>query len=152
HKFDSDDKIVESKYFDLHGHLVLGPGGVSQETLKYDRDGNIAEVIEYDPDDRPIISDLGFHKKISEFKGAHEIRTEYRGTNDALIALDKGYAAVNKEYDAQGNVTVETYLGVDNRPAADRTEGYAIKTVAYDACGRPTETRFFDADNHPIRS
>src|SRR5271166_1650136 len=151
-KFDDDDEIVESTYFDRDGHPVLGPGGLFQEEHKYDPDGDLTEIAVYGTDGKPIISSLGFYKTVSEFKNGHEVRTEYRDTDGGLVALDEGFAAVNKEYDAQGNETVETYLGVDGRPIPNRTEGYAIKTMSYDACGRATETKFFDADNHPVRS
>jgi hypothetical protein len=151
-KFDDDDQMVESTYFDGDGHPILGPGGTFQDKLKYDLDGNITEVATYGTDGRPIINNAGFHKKISEFKNGHEIRTEYRGTDDRLVALAEGFAAINKEYDAQGNEIKTTYLGVDGRPVSNRTEGYAIRTVSFDACGRATESRYFDADNHPLRS
>ena len=151
-KFDDDGEKVESAYFDRDGHPVLGPGGIFQEKLKYDPDGDVTEIAEYGTDGKPIVNTFGFHKRISEFKNGHEIRTEYRDAEDRPIARDDGFAAVSKEYDAQGNETVETYLGVDGRPVRNRKEGYAIKTVSYDACGRATETKFFDADNHPVRS
>jgi hypothetical protein len=152
HTFDNEDRIIETAYFDRSGHPVLGPGGIFQERVKYDPDGNAAEVAEYSTNGRSVISSVGFHRKVSEFKNGHEIQTEYRGTDDRLVALDKGFAAVNKEYDSQGNEMMDTYLGVDDRPVPNRTEGYAIKTMSYDACGRATETKFFDADNHPVRS
>jgi hypothetical protein len=151
-KFDDDDQMVESDYFDGEAHPVLGPTGASREKLSYDRDGNVTEFADYGTNGRPILNNMGFHKRINEFKNGHEIRREYRGTDGGLIALGRGYAAVTEEYDAQGNETVETYLGVDDRPVSNRTEGYAIKTVSYDACGRATETKFFDADKHLVRS
>jgi CTP:molybdopterin cytidylyltransferase MocA len=151
-KFDDDDRIVEQVYFDRDGNPVLGPSGTFHDDYKYDPDGNVTELATYGTDDRPVINNKGFHKKISEFKNGHEIRTEYRNVDGRLMALGDGFAAVSREYDTQGNETVITYLGVDDRPAPNRTEGYAIKTVSYDACGRATETKFFDADNHPVRS
>ena len=89
------------------------------------------------------INSMGFHKKISEFKNGHEIRTEYRDVDGRLMALDKGFAAVSREYDSQGNETVTTYLGVDDQPMPNRTEGYAIRTVSYDACGRADREQIF---------
>jgi hypothetical protein len=151
-KFDDDDQMTESAYYDGDGHPVLGPGGAFREPLSYDRDGNITEYAAYGTDDRPIINNKGFHKLISEFKNGHVIRTEYRNVDGKLVVLADGFAAISREYDAQGNETVTTYLGVDDRPVSNRTEGYAIKTVSYDACGRATETRFFDSDKHPVRS
>jgi eukaryotic-like serine/threonine-protein kinase len=152
HKFDDDDQMVESTFFDADAHPVLGPAGAFREKVSYDPDGNVTELAEYGTDDRPVIIKMGFHKKISEFKNGHEIRTEYRDVDGRLTALDEGFAAVSREYDTQGNETVTTYLGVDDRPVSNRTEGYAVKTVSYDACGRATETKFLDADHHPVRS
>ena len=150
--FDDDDQMIASTYFDSDAHPILGPLGEFKEKLNYDPDGNIIEFATYGTEDTPIVSDLGYHKKISEFKNGHEIRTEYHGVDGRLMALDEGFAAVTREYDTQGNETVTTYLGVDDRPVPNRTEGYAIKTVSYDACGRTIETKFFDADHHPARS
>jgi hypothetical protein len=151
-KFDDDGQPVEQTYFDRDGHPVLGPGRAFRDTFNYDTDGNITELASYGTDGSPIINIMDFHKKISKFKNGHEIRTEYRNVDGKLMALDKGFAAVSREYDAQGNETVTTYLGVDDQPVINRTEGYAIKTVSYDACGRATESKFFDADNRPVRS
>jgi hypothetical protein len=152
-KFDEDDQLIESAYFDSEGHPVLGPDGAFQDKVKYDRDGHVTESAAYGTDRRPIFNNLGYHKKITKFdKNGHETRTEYRDPEGRLVVLDEGFAAVNKEYDAQGNETVTTYLGVDDRPVSNRTEGYAIKTASYDGCGRATEIKFFDANNHPVRS
>ena len=84
-KFDDDDQMTESTYFDGDGHPVLGPDGAFREKLSYDSDGNVTEFAEYGTDDTPIISNMGFHKKISEFKNGHEIRTEYRDVDGRLI-------------------------------------------------------------------
>jgi hypothetical protein len=151
-KFDDDDQLIESTFVDAEAQPVLGPGGRFREKVSYDPNGNVSEVAEYGTDDKPIINNMGFHKKISEFKSGHEIRTEYRNVDGSLMALDEGFAAVSREYDAQGNETLTTYLGVDDRPVPNGTEGYAVKTVSYDSCGRPTETKFFDADRNPVRS
>jgi hypothetical protein len=151
-KFDDDDQMVESTYFDGNGHPVLGPDGAFQSKVTYDLDGNVTEYAAYREDGRPMVNSGGFHKKVSEFKNGHEIRTEYRGTDDRLMALGEGFAAVNKQYDAQGNETERTYLGVDDRPVPNRTEGYAIRAVSFDVCGRETESKFFDADKHPVHS
>jgi hypothetical protein len=151
-KFDDDGQMVESAYFDGDGHPVPGPLGAFQEKITYDLDENITEYAAYGTNGRPIVNSNGFHKRVREFKSGHEIRIEYRDADGRLVALDEGFAAVSKEYDAQGNEIGATYLGVDDRPVPNRTEGYATKTVSYDACGRATESRFFDADNHPVRS
>jgi hypothetical protein len=150
--FDDDDRAVEHTNFDRDGHPVLGPEGAFQEKDTYDLAGNITEYALYGEDGRPIADSKGFHKGIRTLKGGREIRTESRDADGTLVALDKGFAAVEKEYDAQGNETGRTYLGVDDRPVANRTEGYAIRTVSFDACGREIESKFFDADKHPMRS
>ncbi len=151
-KFDDDGQMIESEYFDRDGHPVLGPDGSFRGTISYDSDGHVTEFATGGTDGKPIVNRAGFHKKISEFQNGHEVRTEYRDLEGRLVALDNGVAAITREYDAQGNETVTTYLGVDDRPVSNRKEGYAIRTVSYDACGRATETKFFDADSHPVRS
>ena len=151
-KFDDDGQLVEQRFFDRDGHPVLGPDRAFRDKWSYDKDGNPAELASYGTDGGPTINGMGFHRKISRFKSGHEIRTEYRDADGRPMALDEGFAAISKEYDAQGNETVTTYLGVDNRPVTNRTEGYAIKVVSYDGCGRAAESKFFDADNHPVRS
>ena len=98
----------------------------------HNSEGNITEVAYYGTDGKPIVNKGGFHKQIREFNNRQEIRTEYRDVDGKLIALKDGVAAINKEYDAQGNETVTTYLGTDDRPVSNREEGYAIKTVSYD--------------------
>jgi hypothetical protein len=151
-QFDDDDQMVGSTYFDRDGHPVLGPNAAFREPVSYDRDGNITEYAAFGTDDRPIVNKHGFHKKISEFKNEHAVRTEYRDVDGRLIALGEGFAAVSREYDTQGNETLTTYLGVDDQPVINRTEGYAIKSVSYDTCGREIESKFFDEVKHPIRS
>src|SRR4029077_9313589 len=96
-KFDDDDQIVEQTFFDSDGHPVLGPAGAFRHKHTYDADGNITELAAYGTDDRPVSSGMGFHKKISEFKNGHEMRTEYRDVDSRLIAQKEGFAAVGKE-------------------------------------------------------
>jgi hypothetical protein len=71
-KFDEDDQLVESAYFDGNEHPVLGFSGAFQEKVAYDLDGNITEFAAYGTDGRPIITTMGFHKKISEFKNGRD--------------------------------------------------------------------------------
>ena len=115
-KFDDDDQMVESAYFDRDGNPVPGPDGAFQSKLVYDLDGNVTEYAAYGTDARPIVNSEGFHKRISELKSGHEIRREFRDADGRLVAVDEGFAAVQKEYDAQGNEIGRTYLGVDERP------------------------------------
>jgi hypothetical protein len=150
-KFDADDQMIESTYFDGDGRPSL-LGGAYRHKVTYDPDGNITEFAAYDKDSKPTVGSDGYHKTVSEFKSGHETRKEYRDADGRLVALNEGFAAVNKEYDTQGNETVTTYLGVDDRPIFNRNEGYAIKTVSYDGCGRAIETKFFNTDNHPVRA
>src|SRR4029077_13731402 len=76
-KFDDDDQMIESAYFDGDGHPSL-MGGAFLHKLTYDPDGNITEFAAYDTDGKPIVGSDGYHKMVSEFKNGHEIRTEYR--------------------------------------------------------------------------
>jgi hypothetical protein len=150
--FDENDQLIEHGNFDRDGHPVLGPEGAFQEKDTYDLAGNITEYALYGEDGRPTVNSKGFHKGIRTLKSGHEIRTENRDAEGRLVALDEGFAAVEKEYDAQGNETGKTYLGVDDHPIRNRTEGYALRTVSFDACGREIENKFFDADKHLVRS
>jgi hypothetical protein len=152
-KYDEYDRITEEKYFDRDGHPALEPEyGAFRLTLTHDKDGNVTETAFFDENGKPTHAFGGFHRSISKFESGQEIRADFHDTDGKLVAIDGGYAAVEKKYDGRGNEVRTSYLGIDNGPVANRHEGFAIKETVYDACGRETESNFFDKDGRPVRS
>jgi hypothetical protein len=151
-KYDEDDRPIEETYFDRTGHPAVGPFGCFRMTLTYDAEGNITDVALFDENGKAASSNGGYHRKISKFESGHEVRTEYRDGDGKLVAIAGGYAAIERTFDAQGNEVRTAYLGLDDRPAPNRSEGFAIKRTMFDACGRETEKRFLDENGYPVRS
>jgi hypothetical protein len=152
-KYDENDRPIEGTYFDRAGRPAPEPEyGAFRLTLTPDAEGNITERAFFDENRKPTLSSGGFHRQISKFDdGGHEIRTEFRGTDDKLVGMNAGYAAIEWKYD-RGNEVQTAYLGIDNRPIANRNEGFAIKQTSFDACGREIETSFLDKKAQPARS
>lgn len=67
----------------------------------------------------------------------------------ALLICNSGVAEMRYEYDADGNVTRESYFGVDGKPKADK-DGMAEERREYDADGNVTKTSYFGVDGKPV--
>jgi hypothetical protein len=68
------------------------------------------------------------------------------------VAIDGGYAAIERKYDVRGDEVRTSYFGIDNRPIPNRNEGFAIKKTLFDECGREIENTFLDKNEHLVRS
>src|SRR5262249_44852217 len=133
-------------------HPVIGPFGGFRVTLAHDAEGNATELAFFDENGQATFGKEGYHRRISKFERGSEIRTEYQDGDGKLVAIEGGYAAIERTFDAQGNEVRTAYLGMDNQPIPNRNEGFAIKQTTFDACGRETEQRFLDEHERPVRS
>jgi hypothetical protein len=150
--YDEHDWPVEDIYLDRAGHPALGPLGGLRTALKHDQSGSIVELAFFGAESQPAISFPGYHKKLSTFADAREVRTEYRDGVGALVAIEGGIAGIEREFDNHGNETKITYLGTDGKPAPNRETGYAVETTVLDTCGREAESKYLDENAKPVRS
>ncbi|MGH8549847.1 MAG: hypothetical protein ACRERU_14830 [Methylococcales bacterium] len=151
-KYDEHDRPIEDRYFDRNGQPHLGPIGEFRVTLRFNAEGNPTEMAFFDADENPAFCIEGFHKKSSRFEQGREARTEYRDGTGEFVAIDGGYAANKRTFDAQANEVRTAYLGLDGRPVPNRNEGFSIKTNGFDGCGREIESRFLDENERPVRA
>ncbi|MDQ3584096.1 MAG: hypothetical protein M3495_21990 [Pseudomonadota bacterium] len=150
-KYDEHDRPIEDTYFGRTGHPAVGPFGGFRMTLTHDAGGNVTEMAFFDENGKAMSGNQGFHRALHKFESGREVRVEYRDGDGKLVAIDGGYAAIERTFDAQGNEVRTAYFGLDDRPAPNRNEGFAVKRTVFDACRRETEKRFLDENEHPVR-
>lgn len=152
-KYNQHDWIIEETNFDRVGRPFPGLDyGAFRLALTYDAEGNVTEMAAFDENGKPMSGNQGFHRAIHKFEKGREVRTEYRGGNGKFVAIDGGYAAIERQFDAQGDEIRTAYLGLDGRPVPNRNEGFSIKKTMFDVCGRETESQFLDENERPVRA
>jgi hypothetical protein len=141
-KYDEADRPIEDMYFDHDEHPAPGPVGFFRDEMTHDADGNITEFAMFGEGGKPFVilgeaaklfGIEGFHSIISKFENGHEVRTEYRDGDGKLVAINAGYAAIERKFDAHGNEIRTAYLGLDGHPVLNRKEDFAIKNTSFDA-------------------
>jgi hypothetical protein len=137
-EYDEYGKQTVITYLGLdHNPMTLADYGYATIKSTYDARGNRIAAKFYDVNGVPALSKkLGHHGWEAEYdKQGNPILTTYIGPT--LIA--KGYAEVLSSYDADGNVTEETYYGV-NGEAVLCEGGYHGYSAEYDGQGNTTFT------------
>lgn len=146
--YDDRNRLIESSFFDITenatGKPGKGPDGAFQIQYKYDNDNNIIETAYFAFDGEPTIGESGYHKVIKQFLAGREMHAQYLDVNGKPVLHKDGYAAIERGYDAQGNVNKWAYLDLDNQPVVNQEQGYAAYRAEFDACGRVIEARYLD--------
>lgn len=126
---------------------VTGAMGI---LFHYDDSCGRMDQTRVDENRRPVCGKLGVVHE-SEWRNAQGkvVRAEFRDEKDRLQILPKlGYAAITREYDAQGRTTVEAFWGCDNKLTRD-VDGIAVVRHEYLDGGRRARLRYFDESDSP---
>ena len=100
-------------------------------------------------------------KPKADKNGIFEVRYEYdkagkviRGAQIYAVTgvkptREDGIAEERVEFDENGNVTRESYFGLDGKPKADKNGIFEIRWE-YDKDGNMTKTSYFGVDGKPV--
>lgn len=151
--YDDMGRPTEYTYLDLEGKHGKGGLGAFREVDRFDQQGDIAEVALYSDDGSPVAGTEGYHKSVSTFESGRVVRTDFFDSDDQPVAVARQhYSSVVRQYDALGNESLQTYLGLDGRPVSLENAGYTGMRMIYDTCGRQTEYRYLNADGKLTKS
>ena len=121
--------------------------------MKYDERGCDIEDTSVGRDLKPLSWKDGWVISKNQYDGSARLRrtTFYGGNGAPVLSKKDGYHGWDAEYDEHGNQTVETYLGLDEKPMP-LADGYAIVKWTYDARGNRTRLRFYGGNGAPVLS
>ena len=116
---------------------------------EFDERGNTLCERTYDANGEKIACEAGYDELQQEFNDKNwAIQIEYF-LNSKPVLLENGYAAIEREYDETGNITLEKYFDEKNNLILCK-KGYAMVHREYDSDKRIICEKFFGTDGNPI--
>jgi hypothetical protein len=152
--YDVHGKMIRMRLYGVNGERVLSKkDGHHGWDADYDEHGNQTVETHLGLDGKPIALADGYATMKSTFDARGKItRRTFHGVNgEPVLSEQYGSYGWDAEYDEQGNQTVETYLGLDEKPMA-LADGFATVKATYDARGKMTRMRFYGVTGEPVLS
>ena len=154
--FTDEGKVVSEKYYDIDGNPVCSTVFGYGKLNKYDEDGHTIQQTYVDENGNPMVSGLGYatvrynyYDTDDSMKGKVESEF-YFGVNSEPIRLSFGQYGVHKEYDENGQNSVQTYLDAAGNPVMT-TKGYATIVRTFFANNTVATEKYYDADGNPVK-
>lgn len=132
-------KKQRSEYHSTELRKVVTQDGNIERTDYLDEDGNLR-----------IAADVGYATKLIVQTSNSKIET-YLDDNGERISQYAGYYAIQREYDAAGNIIRVTYLD-DNNDPVNMSLKYAVEERAFNELGQQVSCRYFDTEGKPAKS
>jgi uncharacterized protein CbrC (UPF0167 family) len=151
---DERGNVVRMTFYDVNREPVLSKQDRCHGwQVEYDKSGNQTIVTYLGLDEKPAPNDNGYAtiRKTYDLRGNLTRVTVFGGNNEPVLLKKQGYHGWQAEYDDHGNQTLETYLGLDQKPASV-ADGYATIRMAYDARGKLIRKTFHDVKGEPVVS
>ncbi|MBZ5491576.1 MAG: hypothetical protein LAO76_11655 [Acidobacteriia bacterium] len=148
--YDGRGRLVDQSYYGIDGQPCLdSTDGSHKYTQSYDRFGNILVTAYFGPNDKPILSKLGYHRKESRYNQFGEPREiKYFDAAGNPVADKEGIHRVAFRYDERGLLVEETHYGKVDRPVeddrlAENKAGIARIRYEYNAKRQRTVVEYF---------
>lgn len=152
-KLESDERgnVTKATTFRLDGEPMPTKGGIVTADFAYDLYGNLSRMSFLGLNGRPVMPQkLGAAVVTRSFDNNGELtELTYLGPDQELVKGEEGFAKIILEH-REGNVTLETYFGADNKPIW-LDGGFVKGRTVRDNDGNIVETTFLDEKGHPIR-
>ncbi len=139
--FNEQNKPVRIEYR-LSGEPFLLSGGYAALEREYDEAGRIITERYYNADGQQSARKEGYDELRQTWNEQNkQSRIEYR-LGGELFMLSGGYAALEREYDEKGNMTLERYYGTDGQQSA-RKEGYDELRQTFNEQNKPARIEYW---------
>jgi hypothetical protein len=152
--YDAHGKMIRLRLYGVKGEPVLSKEyGHHGWDAEYDEHGNETVETHLGLDGKPTVLADGY----ATMKWSYDARGKmtrmrfYGAKGEPVLSEQYGCHGRELEYDEQGNQTVETYLGLDEKPTG-LADGYATLKATYDARGKMTRMRFYGVNGEPVLS
>jgi hypothetical protein len=151
-EYDEQGRKTVVTYLGLDGKPTTIADGYAIFKSSYDARGNETRETFHGPNGVPVLSkekgNHGWEKEAKYNENGREIFALTTFIGPTLIA--DGYAMVLASYDQRGNVTQQTFYGVNGEPIQSKKDGYYGWEADYDEHNNPTVTTYLDKDEKPM--
>ncbi len=157
-KFNVDDLVIQTAYYDIMGNAVENNNGYSKVVFEYDKYDDITKQAYYGTDELLIDGPEGYalYEQIFTQEGYLESE-KYYAQNGTLLPLIIGnyygdiieqYAYEKKEYNENGDVIAKYYYDVNDNLVVNNY--YAYITYNLDEQGRIIGEKYYGASAEPV--
>lgn len=154
-KYDESGNVIVDYYYDERGEPVCTSSYGYGKRFDYYEDGRIKRITYLSHTGEPMMTGLGYASVVRQYYSEDDPRKGkvkyefYYDENGAPASASLGEYGVKKEYDANGNIAVITYLGADGNQIVN-SAGYAsIKRTFLQNNYIATE-QYYDMDGNPV--
>ena len=148
---DPNVKAVYLQYYGTDGKLMTISSGYAAMLRRTDEQGRTVGEVYFDQDGQRTIRNNTFDEIRNIYKD--DMRKPYRieyYANGKLVLRKDGYAAVEREYDENGNVIVEKYYDNEFKPTL--RNGYEMIRKEYNEEKKVSKETYFDNVGMPMKN
>ena len=141
--------FTSEAWFDTESNPMTTGDTYCRIEREFDDRGNTVCERTYDANGEKIARGAGYDELRQEFNEENRAKRIEYFLNGEPFLLENGYAALEREYDEAGNVTVERYFDTDGQPTA-HTKGYGVIRREYNEQKKVTYEAWFDTADQPM--
>jgi len=149
--YDDYDRKTMFKYYNEMGNLTLKAMGFAIEQKKFDINGNLTNTSWHGTDGNLIIRGDGYAMISSSFneRNLEILRMYYNEKQQPCAPGIDDTSGHEMHFDARGNMTNKKYLGIDSRPALNKSK-YCEERIKYNERNQVVEAAFFGTNKEPV--
>ena len=146
-------QLTQTLSLDAFGRPMIDSAGNCGMQRKYDNRGYVVEATSLGPDKKPMPIKDGYVVSKNDYDRFGRLhRARYFGANgESVLLKESGWHGWELEYDERGNERVQTFIGLDGKPAPN-ADGYVAARMGYDPRGNCVRMTFFDVKGKPVLS
>ena len=150
---DAEESLTASityiEYYGTDRKLINLSSGYAYIIRQTDAQGRTIREQYFDKDGNNAVLNNGYDEYRQYYaEGKKPYRYEYY-LNGEPVLRDNSYAAVEREYDENGNTITEKYFGVDLKPAPCKA-GYEMIRKEYNEGNRVSKEVYYDHNGEPM--
>ncbi len=133
--YDKYSRVVEKRYLDCNGELVIGENEYAVVRYEYDSSGNKIKETFFDEEEKPVIMPSGNAGTMFSYNKKHQvIRTTYIDKDGYPVMVSNGFASI--AYKSNKNHDCEEYYYDNNGEPIKLNLGQYGASREYDSSGR----------------
>ena len=141
--------FTSEAWFDTEGNPMTTGDTYCRIEREFDERGNAVCEQTYDAKGGKIAREAGYDELQQVFNEDNRAKRIEYFLNDKPVLLENGYAALEREYDEEGNVTYEKYFGTDGQPVA-HTKGYGAIRQEFNEDRKVIYEAWYDTSDQPM--
>ena len=148
-QYNSAGVLESTRYFDTSGRMMNAPGREYAYTVaETDENGRTVGEAYYDTEGQKTVIRAGHDEYRQVWQDGRIVRIEYY-LGGQPVQTGNGYAAIERDYDEDGNIIEERYFDKAFRPAVSNA-GYEVIRKKYNENRRVTEEKYLDHTGQPM--